>query len=213
MDLPFSHEAFLDVFGRYNTLLWPGVVLLWVVTAWLVGVWLHRGRLNGRALFGLLAVHWGWSGIAYHWFFFRGINQAAALFAALFVLQAALFAWLALASRAHTTVRIGLRGFIGAALVLYGLAYPLAGVALGLTYPRMPLFAVPCPTTLVTAGLLVTTVGAPRFINLLPILWSIVGTSAALALGVRADLALALAAAVLTIDMLAPGALGARSAA
>jgi hypothetical protein len=213
MELPFSHDAFLDVFGAYNSLLWPGVVLLWVVTAWLVGVWLRTGRLNGRALFGLLAVHWAWSGIAYHWSFFRGINPAAALFAALFVLQSVLFAWLALASRGHATVRIDLRGFIGAALVLYGLAYPFTGLILGLKYPRVPLFAVPCPTTLVTAGLLVTTVGAPRLVTLLPILWSIVGTSAAFALGVRADLALAVAAAVLTLDMLAPAALGVRPAA
>ena len=38
MALPFSHEAFLDVFGAYNTALWLAVCVLWVATA---GVALH----------------------------------------------------------------------------------------------------------------------------------------------------------------------------
>ncbi len=33
MNLPFSHDAFLDVFGAYNTALWPAVVALWLATA------------------------------------------------------------------------------------------------------------------------------------------------------------------------------------
>ena len=159
--MPFPHDAFLDVFGVYNSLLWPEVALLWVVTAGLVWHWLRSGRLSGRAVFALLAVHWAWSGVVYHWYFFRDINPAASFFAALFVLQAVLFTRHAVASKGYATATAGLRGVIGATLVLYGLIYPVVGFGFGLEYPRLPLFAVPCPTTLVTAGLLVTTVGAP----------------------------------------------------
>jgi hypothetical protein len=216
LELPFSHDEFLDVFGAYNSLLWPAVAVLWVATAALVWRWLRTGRLNGRVVFALLAVHWTWSGVAYHWLHFRDINPAATLFGALFVLQGALFAWQAVASaRSATTVASGLRGVfsvprgaIGAVLVLYGLLYPVIGLAFGLEYPRLPLFAVPCPTTLVTAGFLVATVGTPRWLAIVPIVWAGIGGSAAFALGIWADLALVVAGAVLALDTLAPSALG-----
>ncbi len=98
MELPFSHNEFLDVFGAYNSVLWPVVAVLWAVTAGFTLRWMRKGRMDGRGLFALLAMHWGWSGIAYHWFFFRAMNPAAALFGALFVVQAALFTWLAVTS-------------------------------------------------------------------------------------------------------------------
>lgn len=82
-----------------------------------------------------------------------------------------------------------------------------------LQYPRLPLFAVPCPTTLLTAGLLLTASGAPRFVNIVPVIWAAIGSSAALVLGIRADLALLVAGALLALDTLAPHALGPRAAA
>ena len=209
--MPFTHEAFLDVFGAYNALLWPFEVLLWAATTVVVWNWIRSGGARTRALFALLAIHWGWSGIAYHWSFFRDINPAATMFAAAFMLQALLLGWLAAGARAPHTTTFGLRGLIGIALIVYGLIYPLLGFGFGLTYPRMPLFAVPCPTTLVTAGVLITTTGgAPRFVAVLPILWAIVGSSAAFALGIQADLALIGAGALLAIDMFAPSAFGRR---
>jgi hypothetical protein len=211
MNLPFSHDAFLDVFGAYNASLWPAVVLLWLLTAVLVFQWLRTGLMAGRLLFSLLAIHWAWSGIAYHWFFFRSINPAAAVFAVLFIIQAAVFVWLAVVSRGSTRPSADLRGIIGAALVVYGLAYPLVGIAFGLEYPRLPLFAVPCPTALITAGLLVTATDVPRLVNAVPILWAAIGSSAAFILGIRADLALVVAGAILAVDTLAPLALGRRA--
>jgi hypothetical protein len=104
------------------------------------------------------------------------------------------------------------RGAVGGALVLYGLIYPLIGFTLGLEYPRLPLFAVPCPTTLITVGFLVAAVGAPRVAAVVPVLWAVVGSSAAFALGIRADLALVVAAALLVLDVVVPSALGWRTA-
>ncbi|HJR41513.1 MAG TPA: DUF6064 family protein [Gemmatimonadaceae bacterium] len=212
MSLPFSHDQFLDVFGAYNTLLWPAVVLLWLATAAIVWRWLRHGPVSARALLGLLAVHWAWSGIAYHWGFFRAINPAATFFAVLFVLQAALFTWLTTTGTARLLRPSGARGLVGVGLVLYGLLYPLLGMALGLGYPRLPLFAVPCPTTLVTTGLLLNTAGAPRIAWVVPILWAAIGSVGAFALDIHADLALLVAGAVLMLDMFAPSALGRRRA-
>lgn len=52
MELPFTHEEFLDVFGHYNEALWPAEALLWLVTARLAWIWMTRRRLDSRAAFG-----------------------------------------------------------------------------------------------------------------------------------------------------------------
>jgi hypothetical protein len=174
--------------------------------------WIRQGRLHGRGVFALLAVHWAWSGIIYHWLYFRPINPTATFFGAGFVAQAVFFVWLAVASRGHLADGLRLRTILGGTLVFYGLVYPFLGFAFGLRYPRLPLFAVPCPTTLVTAGWLVTAADTPRMIGILPLAWAVIGSSAAFALGIRADFALAAAAAILAVDMVAPSALGARPA-
>jgi len=210
VNLPFSHDAFLDVFGAYNALLWPAVAVLWVVSVVLALRWMRNGRTDGRGPFALLAVHWAWSGIAYHWLFFRRINSAATVFGAAFVLQAVLFAWLARTSRARLTFDWRMRSMLGGGLIVYGLLYPLLGFGFGLQYPRMPLFAVPCPTTIVTAGVLIAGAGVPRAVNIVPILWAVIGSSAASVLGIRADLALVVAAVLLALDTVLPGALGPR---
>ena len=212
MALPFTHDAFLDVFGRYNTTLWPVVLILWLATAWVAWRWLRTGSVRGRVLFGLLAVHWAWSGIVYHWIYFRPINPAAALFAVGFAAEAALLGWLAAASREPVVAGARRRTTVGGLLIVYGLVYPFLGVAFGLAYPRLPLFAVPCPTTLVTAGWLIASGRTPRVVSLVPLLWAVVGSSAAVTLGIRADLALVVAAGVLMLDVLAPSALGDRAA-
>ena len=213
MNLPFSHDAFLDVFGAYNDRLWPAVALLWIVTAGLTLHWMRNGRTDGRGPFALLAVHWAWSGVGYHWLFFRRINSAAALFAALFVLQALLFTWLALRSRGRFVFDWHMRGVLAGGLIIYGLLYPVVGIGFGLHYPRMPFFAVPCPTTIVTVGLLLTSAGIPRAVNVVPTLWAVIGSSAAFVLGIQTDLVLVVAAALLAVDTLLPSALGPRAGA
>ena len=203
MRLPFSESAFLDLFGEYNSALWPLVILLWAVSI-LVAVRWWRGRASARSLMALLAVHWALSSAVYHWWFFRRINPAATVFAALFFLQAVLFVWLAFTSRARFPRGGSARDLVARALVMYGLAYPLLGLAFGLRYPRLPLFAVPCPTTLVTAGLLLASAGVPRSVRIVPIVWCAIGSSGAILLGVRADLALVAAGVLLAIDAVAP---------
>jgi hypothetical protein len=179
------------------------VALLWIVTAVAAVRWVIRGEIHRRAVFALLAIHWVWSGLVYHFVYFQEINPAARIFAALFVVEGLILAG-ARQPPEGVPFRPNARGLIAAAFVFGGLLYPAAGFAFGLHYPRMPLFGVPCPTTLVTAGWLVAAAGSSRFAKIVPILWCVVASSAAITLGIRADLALIAAGAAMTIDLFVP---------
>jgi hypothetical protein len=201
---PFSAAQFFQVFAAYNTALWPAVLALWLASVATV-LALVRGRPSDRWLAGLLAVLWAWGGVAYHAAFFSRINPAARLFAALFVIEALVFLRMAGAG----TLRFGWgrspRHLLAAALLVCALAYPGLAVASGHPYPATPTFGVPCPTTLFTGGLLLAArPRVPRWPVVVPVVWSAIGGSAALLLGVTPDLMLFPAGAALAVYAFRP---------
>ena len=205
MRLPFTRADFLDVFAAYNSTLWPAVVALWIATV-VVLVLLPREHQASRPLSALLAVHWAWSAIAYHLAFFARINPGARLFAGLFLLQAVLFTWFGVV-RTRLTFSWGRspRHVIATSLYLYALAYPVLSLLLGHDWPRAPTFGVPCPTTILTIGLLLA-VEPPlsRWLAVIPVTWALIGGSAAFVLGVRTDLMLLPAGAGLALYAIEP---------
>ena len=98
MGVPFTRQQFLDLFGAYNSTVWPAVIVLWLVTFGF-GVLLLRGRAASIPLSVLAAVHWAWSGLVYHAVFFTSINPAAWLFAGAFLLEALAFVWFGVVRR------------------------------------------------------------------------------------------------------------------
>jgi hypothetical protein len=65
----------------------------------------------------------------------------------------------------------------------------------------MPLFGVPCPTTLFTIGaLLIARDAVPRTFAIIPLAWAIVGGSAAFLFGITTDLVLLLAGVLLLVS-------------
>ena len=205
MQLPFTHEQFLEVFGAYNTVVWPAAALLWLATARVMWAFYRGGAESSRAVTVLLAVHWAWSGAVYHLVYFRAINRAAVLFGSLFIIEAVLLAWLGFGSQRLRFDPSTAWARVGALLIVYALAYPALGPLFGLEYPRLPLFGVPCPTTILTAGaLLFAPPRQARWVAVIPLLWAVVGGSAAFVLGIRADLALVLAGVVLLVYIARP---------
>lgn len=206
MTLPFSLDEFLDVFAAYNRLLWPGALLLWIAGVVALVLFLRRDHRATKVMGWTLVAQWAWSGAAYHLAFFRAINPVAVAFGALFLVQAGLLAWWTLRATPTAFPRpTSMWGRIGVVLIGYALAYPLLGLALGLDYPRLPTFGVPCPTTLFTVGaLLVARETAPRWLGLIPLAWTAVGGSAAFLFGIHADLALPVAGTVLLMSMVLP---------
>ena len=200
MQLPFSETQFLDNFAAFNTALWPVLVALWVASLVLT-VQLVGGRPRSAALGILLIAHWLWAAGAYHAFFFSRINPAAWLFAALFTAQAVALSWYATRGGLTFVWRWSWRHVGAAVFILYALAYPALVQLSGHEPPRAPLFGVPCPTALLTAGLLLATEPpAPRGLLIIPVVWSLLAGTAAVLLGVTPDLMLFVAATALVAD-------------
>ncbi len=208
--MPFNRQEFLDVFAAYNAAIWPAHLVAYAVGALaLVGLWMPRA-FRRRIVLTALAVLWAWTGIGYHILFFASINPVAILFGVIFLAQALLL--VAFAVRNHRP-ELSLRSrtrWIGWGLVMTAIvAYPLAAMLAGDVYPRIPMFGVtPCPLDIFTFGILLfSRTRIPWVLLLIPLLWSVVGGSAALLLGLYQDIALPVAAAcaVLAQGILRPG--------
>ena len=197
MTLPFTIDEFLQVFAGYNTAIWPLQVLAYLGGAAVVGCIAARSRHAGTVAAAVLAAMWLLNGIGYHFVFFREINPAATAFAALFVAQGALIAWVGLAGRRlQFRLRADAATVVGAIAIAYAMVvYPLLGWAFGHAYPAAPVFGVaPCPTTIFTLGvLLLARPAAPAWLFAIPVVWSAIGGSAALLLAVREDFGLIVA--------------------
>ena len=189
--LPFTPDQFLAVFVGYNNAIWPMQIGAYQLGGLAVALLLWRPQGADRVIAGILAAMWLWTGIAYHALYFSAINQAAYLFAALFVIQGG---YLVHAGVYRGQIRFGLRSgpatWTGLALVAYAaIVYPLIGMASGHPYPAMPMFGVtPCPVTIFTFGLLLlTTPPLSRWLLVIPFVWSLIGGSAAILLHVPQD--------------------------
>ena len=202
MDLPFTPEQFFAILATYNRQFYL------VVAAWYLAVlgvvtaaWRNSGRWS-RLLTYLLAALWAWNAVAYHAVLFTRINPAAWLFAAIFGVQAVLLVWAGARRTPEYFGSSASRSLIGVGLIVYSLLYPFSST-LTHAYPATPTFGLPCPTTLLTIGLLLTVRGnVPVALAIVPSLWAMIGGSAAWLLNVPTDYAL-LAAALFVILIVA----------
>lgn len=205
MNIPFTMGEFLGVFKQYNLAVWPMQVVLNLLAIVALMFAFTPARYTNKTIAGILSLFWLWMGIVYHILFFTSINPAAYLFGALFVLQGGLFVLSgALKQRLSFHYRNDARGIAGAVLIAYALlAYPLLGHALGHVYPASPTFGLPCPTTIFTLGLLLwTDTRVPRYMLVIPFIWSLIGFSAALTLGILEDTGLLVAGLVSAVMLL-----------
>ncbi|HSM11445.1 MAG TPA: DUF6064 family protein [Lysobacter sp.] len=193
MTLPFTTAEFFQVFAAYNQAVWPLQLLLTLVAVTLLGTALLAPPKAGRVVSLGLGLLWAWLGFAYHLAFFRDINPAAPLFAALSLFGAAAFVWQGVHRRA-LRFHAGMDGrrLLGVLVVAFALiGYPLIGAFVGHRYPSAPTFGVPCPTTMFTFGiLLMARPPVPRVVLVATLLWALIGSVAAFSLGVTQDLAL-----------------------
>ena len=203
--LPFTPTEFYDVFGGYNSAFWPGALALWFISVALVALAAGMTSPPSRALSALLAVHWAWSALAYHAAFFTAVNPMAWAFAALFLIQAAAFLWYGVVQRRiHFSTGRSWRHVGGAILVIYAFVYPILNLAQGAAWARVPTFGVPCPTTILTMGLLLPAAMPSWRLAVIPVAWSIVAGSAAFLFGVHADVVLPVGALLWVTSLAMP---------
>lgn len=205
MRLPFTSSEFFRVFADYNETVWPAQILLLLIALVATALVFSRARWSDTLISTLLAVLWLWMALAYHLAFFTGINPLAYAFAALSLVGAAAFLWHGLYrkrlqfgwQRSGWTVA-------GALLIIFSLAvYPVWTWRTGHTWPAMPTFGLPCPTTLFTVGMLTFLLPPyPRSVLVAPLLWCAIGVQAAFLLDVTPDLSL-LAGGAVAVALLA----------
>jgi hypothetical protein len=194
MQLPFTTEQFFDLFGAYNEAFWPALAVLWVTSLISSLLLLSSRRPSDRWISGLLAVHWIWSALAYHAAFFTKINPAAWVFTALFLLEGASLFWCGvLQGRLSFAPSRNAWAPVAWVLIAYSLLYPGINAVQHLSFSRIPAFGVPCPTMIFTAGMLMLASRRSWRLSVIPVIWSVIGGSAALLLGVAADYALPIA--------------------
>ena len=201
MNLPFTPEHFFGVFRTYNEAIWPAQVFL-VAAALGAAYYAARPAANSdRGVALVLSLVWLWTGLIYHLLFFTAINPAAYLFGGMVLVQGVFFLWIGVVqNRLKFRAMANPRGVAGALLMSYALViYPLLGAQLGRSYPSSPTFGTPCPTTIFTFGILLWTSGTvPRYLLIIPALWSLIGFTAAFSLGVTEDLGLLVAGVTAT---------------
>ena len=197
MNLPFTVEQFLGVFSSYNQTVWPLQIMLNLMAIAAIVLAITRLTYSAKSISMILGILWVWTGLIYHVAFFTKINPAAYGFGALCIIQGALFFWLATREKIQYLATMSWRGVLGGAIILYGLlVYPILGYAFGHAFPNNPTFGAPCPTTIFTFGILLWSAGVPRYALIIPTLWSIIGFSAAVSLGIREDIGLLVAGLV-----------------
>jgi hypothetical protein len=195
--MPFTVDQFFNVFGSYNTAIWPAQVVAYVLGLLALALAFRASKLSGRIVSGILGLFWIWMGVAYHIVYFSKVNPAAVIFGGCFVLQGALFILLGtIGGKLSFAFDKRLLPVLGLCFALYGLLiYPLLGIFFGHSYPRIPMFGVaPCPTTIFTFALFLWAAKrVPLYMLPIPFLWSILGSTAAVNLRVPQDYGLLLA--------------------
>ena len=199
MQLPFTVEQFFDVFAQYNQSVWPAQIFLNMLAVAAVILALFRVKSNGKLISGILGVFWLWIGIVYHLAFFTDINQGAYLFGVLFIVQGLFFIFAGvIKEKLLFQLKWDIYNLFGILFIVYALIlYPIIGHQMGHVYPKQPTFGLPCPTTIFTFGILLwTSKRIPKYILVIPVLWSIIGFGAALNLAITEDYGLLIAGMV-----------------
>ena len=196
MKLPFTKAQFLEVFHKYNNSIYPLQVIFLLLAVLAITI-IYRGSKRQQKIVPIiLATFWIWMGIVYHIGYFSAINKVAILFGVLFILQGIFFLHYGLKKFPLFTFQKNIRSITSVLLLIYALIfYPLTGHFAGHDYPYSPTFGLPCPTTIFTLAVFLSAQPRiPFYLAIIPLLWSVIGFSAAFSLGIYEDAALIVSA-------------------
>lgn len=203
--MPFTIGQFLDVMKQYNLAVYPLQILFNILALVMIFFLFKKSKLSSILISLGLSFFWLWIGIAYHLVFFTSINNAAYVFGAMFIVHGLIFFYFGVVKQ---TMQFELRkdwlGILGGIFILYALViYPVLGLYFGHTFPANPTFGLPCPTTIFTFGLLLYMIKKVHwYLILIPFIWSLIGTSAAVNLTIYEDFGLGITGVVGSVVLL-----------
>jgi len=200
MKIPFTIEQFFQVFREYNLYVWPFQIALNLFAVLCIVLVFKRSVNAGKIILIALSFLWVWMGIVYHLIFFKHVNKTAYLFGALFIIQGVLFFLMAARKKIMFQFQRGAFGITAMSIIFFSLIlYPAIGYLQHHIFPSAPTFGLPCPTTIFTFGLLLLAVKQlPAYIMIIPLIWSLIGSTAAFKLGIYEDLGLLISACLAT---------------
>jgi hypothetical protein len=194
MNLPFTTEQFLNIFRQYNESIFPMQLVFYLLGAIALYFLFSRRASSGRIISAILGFTWLWMGLVYHIMNFSRINSAAFLFGAFFIVEGLLILYFGVfRSNLVFAFQKDYKSVLGIIFFAYAIIiYSLIGFSAGHSYPYSPMFGVaPCPSTIFTFGFLVQQRGKQNFsVLLIPLVWSVLGFTAAFQLGVIEDIGL-----------------------
>lgn len=183
--LPYTAEVLDSLLARYNAAVVPLPAAAVLMAVAVLGHAVRPVRGGDRLASLFLAAAWAWVGIVFQLRYAATIDFMATLYGGFFVAQAALLLWTGVVRKQLIyRVKDHAAGRIGCGLAVLAVAgYPLLCLLTGHDWMSLPwVGAAPDPTVLLTLGLLLTAQPVPRYLLVVPLMWSLVAGMAALSL-------------------------------
>lgn len=205
MEIPFTTQEFFEIIERYNQTIFPAQIIILGLGILLVVILHSKIKSKNKIIGGSLGVLWLWTGIAYHLAFFTEINKAAYVFGALFVLQGLIFI---IETFLRKKLEFDFKGtvmdYIAYFFIIFGIViYPALIYILENSLSKTISLGLPCPSTIFTFGfLMLTTLKFSKYVLIIPVLWTIVGTTAAYKFSVYPDYFMPVSALVAIIYLM-----------
>jgi hypothetical protein len=177
--MDFQLEPFLQIIKDYNIDIWPMQIFAYVIGIIAIILSFKTGKHSSKLISAVTAFYWLWTGIVFSLFYWNSNYAPASIFGWIFTVEGILFVYAGvLRSDIIIKYASGYMGVTGIILVLYAMiGYPVLGYFLGHTYPdSFPFGLVPCPVNIFTIGILMLTSNSfPRYLLVIPFLWTIAG--------------------------------------
>lgn len=206
MKIPFTTVQFFEIIEKYNQAVFPIQIILIILGILTLFILHSKSKLKDIIIGSFLGALWIWIGIGYHLLFFTDINKMAYIFGGLFILQGLLFLFETLKRK-----KLGFEfkgnfiDYLAYFLIIFGIAiYPILIYILENSIKTTITLGLPCPSTIFTFGLiLLSRPNFSKYLIIIPTIWTIIGTGAAINFGVYPDYLMPISALIAIIYVFA----------